>query len=109
MTTNGRTGDASATARLLVELEQSVLETPGTLGSEDKKAAFHGEVAPDLRDYVDKVRNHAYKVTQDDIERLKAGCLSEDQIFELTIATAVGAGLSRWGAGKRALEQGGPA
>jgi alkylhydroperoxidase family enzyme len=50
-------------------------------------------------DYVDTVRLHAYRVTDGQVEALRAAGLSEDEIFELTVATAVGAGLERLDAG----------
>ena len=47
---------------------------------------------PDLlRAWIDKVARHAYKTTDDDVQNLKADGYSEDQIFELTIAAALGA------------------
>jgi len=49
--------------------------------------------------YVETVRRHAYRVTDAQVEALRAAGLSEDEIFELTVATAVGAGLERLDAG----------
>jgi alkylhydroperoxidase family enzyme len=51
--------------------------------------------APELTGYLEKVRKHAYKVTDSDIEQLKAGGLSEDEIFEQTVAAAISEGLRR--------------
>ena len=53
--------------------------------------------------YLEKVRLHAYRVTDGDVEALKAAGLSEDEIFEATVAAAVGAGLARFDAGLRTL------
>jgi alkylhydroperoxidase family enzyme len=53
--------------------------------------------------YLEKVRLHAHKVTDRDVEDLKAAGFSEDEIFEQTISTAVAAGLERLDAGLRAL------
>jgi alkylhydroperoxidase family enzyme len=50
------------------------------------------------------VRRHAYKVTDAQIEALRAADFSEDDIFELTVAAAVGAGLDRLDAGLRTLQ-----
>jgi alkylhydroperoxidase family enzyme len=49
------------------------------------------------------VRRHAYRVTDEDVVELRRRGLSEDEIFELTVATAVSAGLERLEAGLRAL------
>lgn len=46
--------------------------------------------------YLEKVRGRAYTVTDADVETLKAAGLSEDEIFEQTVATAIGEGLRRF-------------
>ena len=53
--------------------------------------------------YTATVQRHAYRVTDTQVEALRAAELSEDEIFELTVAAAVGAGLDRLDAGMRAL------
>ena len=53
--------------------------------------------------YVEKVRLHAYKVTDGDVEKLKAAGFSEDEIFEHTVSAAVAAGIDRLDAGLAAL------
>lgn len=58
---------------------------------------------PALAPYLEKVRLHAYKVTDGDVERLKARGFSEDDVFEHTVSAAVAAGLERLEAGLRAL------
>ena len=50
------------------------------------------------------MRRHAYRVTDAQIEALRAGGFSEDDVFELTVASAVGAGLERLDAGLHALQ-----
>jgi alkylhydroperoxidase family enzyme len=45
--------------------------------------------------YLDKVRERAYAVTDVDVERLEAAGLSEDEIFEQTVAIAIAEGLRR--------------
>ena len=56
-----------------------------------------------MRGYLDTVRRHAFRVTDGDVERLKAAGFSDDEIFEHTVAAAVAAGLERLDAGLRAL------
>lgn len=77
-----------------------------------KKLADAVHVAPATADaaepmsgYVDKLRRHAYRVRDDDIERLCAAGYSEEQIFEVTIAAALGAGDTRLNAGLSALNE----
>jgi alkylhydroperoxidase family enzyme len=53
--------------------------------------------------YLEKVRRHAYKVTDRDVEELKAAGFSEDEIFEQTVSAATAAGLERLDAGLTTL------
>ena len=57
------------------------------------------EAPPELAAYIEKVRLHAYKVTDADVARLKESGFSEDVIFEETVSAAVAAGLFRLEAG----------
>ena len=45
--------------------------------------------------YLAKVRGQAYSVTDADVEQLKAAGSSEDEIFEQTVAVAIGEELRR--------------
>ena len=58
---------------------------------------------PAFAAYLEKVRLHAYKVTDRDVQSLKDAGFSEDEIFEQTVSTAVAAGLERLEAGLGAL------
>jgi alkylhydroperoxidase family enzyme len=60
-----------------------------------KAAQSERPAPPELARYLEKVRLHAYKVTDRDVEELKAAGLSEDEIFEHTVAAATAAGLER--------------
>lgn len=52
--------------------------------------------APDaMAGYLRKVHERAYAVVDGDVETLKAAGLSEDEIFEQTVAAAIGEGLRR--------------
>jgi alkylhydroperoxidase family enzyme len=61
------------------------------------------EVPLELTLYLDKVRRHAYRVTDADIQVLLDAGFSEDEIFEHTVSAAVAAGLERLDAGLRVL------
>lgn len=50
---------------------------------------------PELGAYLEKVRTHAYKVTDADVAALKAAGSTEDEIFEQTVAAAISEGLRR--------------
>ena len=64
----------------------------GTAGRKDAAT----DVPDALRTWVQKVARHAYKTIDDEVDELKAAGYSEDQIFELTIATALGAARGRY-------------
>lgn len=48
----------------------------------------------ELGDYLARVRDHAYTVSDEDVEALKEH-VDEDVIFEQTVAAAIGEGLRR--------------
>jgi alkylhydroperoxidase family enzyme len=61
-----------------------------------RDAAASVPVAPEaMTDYLGKVRERAYTVTDADVAALKEHGLSEDEIFEQTVAVAIGEGLRR--------------
>jgi alkylhydroperoxidase family enzyme len=97
----------SAFAVKLQELERRLLDRPGTLDPAVRRVIGTGGDPPaPLASYVEKVRLHAYKVTDQDIADLRAAGYSEDQIFELTVATAYGAARLRLDRGRAAADGG---
>lgn len=91
----------------LTTLVDAVLKGPGKTTSELRLAvearagALSGgpgtdaKVPDELSSWVEKVARHAYRTTDEDIESLKAAGYSEDQLFELTVAAALGASRAR--------------
>lgn len=61
-------------------------------------------VPEDLHRYTEKVVLNAYKVTDKGIAALREAGYSEDEIFEITMSTAVGTGLTRLEAALGALD-----
>jgi alkylhydroperoxidase/carboxymuconolactone decarboxylase family protein YurZ len=97
-------------APLVRALAESVLLGPGSLPSEVRQAAArNGGLPPELASYVEKVTCHAYMVTDADVEALRQAGYSQDQILELTVSAALGAGLHRVRAAFRALQEAGDA
>jgi alkylhydroperoxidase family enzyme len=81
---------------LIEAIRAAVLDGPGATAPSVRRAAFGGgEVPGQAGGYLDKVRHHPYKVTDADIDALQTTGWSDDAIFELTVATALGAALSR--------------
>jgi alkylhydroperoxidase family enzyme len=56
-----------------------------------------------LRPYLAKVRSAAYTVTDADVDRARAAGVSEDEIFEQTVAAALDEGLRRLDAALEAI------
>ena len=82
---------SDAATRLRAAATTSVLTGAGTTSVERRRAAFDNKnVEEPARALVDKVANTAWKVTDEDVAAAKASGLSEDEIFELTIAAAFG-------------------
>ena len=87
------------------DLERRLLDSPGILDPSVRRAAAEGGDLPDaLAQYVQTVRRHAYKVRDEDVERLIAQGYSEDELFELTVAAAFGAAKARLDSGLDAME-----
>jgi hypothetical protein len=92
------------------ELRQAVAARAAELAGQPGTAATPADVIPaDLREYVDAVSLHAYRITDEDVQALRGAGYSEDAIFELSLGAAVGAGLARLERGLAALrgEKGG--
>jgi alkylhydroperoxidase family enzyme len=58
---------------------------------------------PRLDAYLEKVRAHAYEVTDADVQALKDAGVTEDEIFEQTVAAAIAEGLRRLDAAEGVL------
>jgi hypothetical protein len=59
--------------------------------------------SPVLERYLAKVRARAYTVVDADLEQLLSAGISEDEIFEQTVAVAIREGVRRYDAALRAL------
>ncbi len=82
----------------------ALLRGPATTSPELRQAVAVGSPPPDLTTLVDKIRRHAYEVTDSDLDALR-GRYTEDQLFEIVVAAAFGAAQERLAAGQRALEE----
>ena len=91
-------------------LHDAVLEADPALASATtsrqlRRDAYDGVVEePVLARYVATVRQSAYRVTDADITALRALGLSDDAIFELTVAAALGEAERRLAAGLALLD-----
>jgi hypothetical protein len=83
---------------------EAVLHGPGTTAAALRQAVARGEPPEELRGLVEKIRLHAYRVTDEDLAELRDR-YSEDQLFEVVVAAALGAADVRLRAAMRALEE----
>ncbi len=103
-------------AALTQGLVDSVLTTRGHTPSDLRRAvlararslAARGRALADgvpvpFAGYLDKVALHAYKVGDDDVAALQRAGNSDDAVFEVTVAAALGAALGRLDRGLAAL------
>ncbi|WP_433334823.1 hypothetical protein [Spirillospora sp. CA-294931] len=89
---------------LISDLREAVFESSGRADPAARQAAATGEALPEpWSSYTMKVRDEPWEVTDSDIENLKSAGHSEDEIFEMTVAAAVGASLYALDAGLRTL------
>ncbi len=104
----------------MARLVSDVLATPGDADPSARRAAFDAGAAvargehsspaaaalpPDLEAFVDTVARHAYKVTDRMVAELLAGGHTEDELFEVILAAAVGAGAARLEIGTRVVRE----
>jgi alkylhydroperoxidase family enzyme len=102
-------GDAFSHHRSLVDaLRAAVFEGPGVTQPAARFAAARGEAFDEpMVSYLSKVRDASYRVIDEDVAALRAAGHSEEEIFELTVAVALGEALRGLDAGLDAL-RGGP-
>jgi hypothetical protein len=116
MTESPGGGPYAALTRRLVE---SILTTPGHTTEALRRTVMARAGTPggpsdadglpaELDAYVTKVARHAYRVTDDDITGLQRGGNTDDALFEITVAAAVGAALARLERGLTTLHGGKP-
>ncbi|HKE88755.1 MAG TPA: hypothetical protein VKB45_00375 [Gemmatimonadales bacterium] len=73
-------------------LRQAVEARAASFGSRPGPRA---EVPREWMTFVDRIAQHAYEVTDDDVRVLRQAGYSEQAIFEIAVSAAVGAGLAR--------------
>jgi alkylhydroperoxidase family enzyme len=64
-----------------------------------------GQVPEALREFIVKIAEQPWTVNDEDFAQLRAAGYSDGQLYEVTLAAALGAGLQRFDAGLRALDE----
>ena len=101
-------GKTSGSGDAVQDLRQAVLDAPATTDQALRTAAAAGDALSEpWQSYAAAVRDASYEVTDADIGVLTAAGHTEDEIFEVTVAAAVGAALRCFDAGRHLLGQNG--
>ena len=87
------------------DLMRELLEGPGVTTRSERAAALDGPGPELMQAYLTKVREQSYRVSDEDFDALRAAGVSENAIFELTVAAAVGAASRRLEAARRAMRR----
>ncbi len=100
-------------SKMVDRLAAQTLDGPGEVAAPLRREVAEYAAAPKpgneqipqvLMQYLTKVALHSYRVTDADIAQLKAAGYSEDELYELTVSAALGAGLVRLNQGLALLE-----
>ncbi len=87
------------------EICGAALEAPGQTEPGARLSAFDGGGTSHVAEgFLEKVRTRSFQITATDICTLRDGGISEDAIFELTVAAALGAATARFKARLAAVE-----
>jgi hypothetical protein len=98
-------GSTDPHAALRDRVLQRVLDGPGESDPAIRRAAADRVHVPDeLRSLIDRIHDHAYRVTDEDVARVQAA-YGDDRTFEIIVSGALGASRARLLAGLRALEE----
>ena len=87
----------------LEALRAAILGGPGVLPPSTRAAAAGEDGPPGFDAFVDDIRRHAYRITDEQVAGLLASDKTEDEVFEVTVAAAYGAARRRLDAGLQAL------
>jgi len=100
--------------RLPFSLQQAVdalLTQPGETTSSLRREILErnrfgsGSVPEDIQPLVDKIAHQPWSVNDQDFDRLRAAGHSDGQLYDITLAAALGAALRRFDAGLRAIDE----
>jgi hypothetical protein len=90
-------------ARFRAATAAALLDGPGSLPADVRRAIADGKPPRELQSLVEKIRTHAFTVTDADVEALQH-LYSGDQVFEIILAAAFGAADERLAAARRAVD-----
>ena len=75
----------------IAALIETVLTAPGSTDTSVRESACRGGgLPPILENYVSKVRGESHRITDGDVSHLLGNGYAEDDVFEITVAAALG-------------------
>ncbi|HEV7652687.1 MAG TPA: hypothetical protein VGP26_31415 [Actinophytocola sp.] len=99
-------GDRTDLGDPVENLRHAVLVAPAVTDPGWRAAAATGGELPEpWPSYTGLVRDASHRITDADVARLTAAGRTEDEIYEMTVAAAVGAALRSYDAGRRAQRE----
>ncbi|MBA2542105.1 MAG: hypothetical protein H0V17_20865 [Deltaproteobacteria bacterium] len=95
-----------AVTRLREAVVERVLSGAGKATRDARRAAFDNREVPEAaRSLIDKVTKNAWKVTDEDVAAVRQAGMSDDEIFELAVAAALGQSTRQLDAAFAALDE----
>jgi alkylhydroperoxidase family enzyme len=87
------------------QLEERASKGPGTLDASERTALLHHRDVPaKAAALIQKLRENAYKITDEDYEVLRQAGYSNAQLFELTVCATLASAAERIDAGLAAFD-----
>jgi alkylhydroperoxidase family enzyme len=94
----GDGGTVDAVTRL------TALQHAGAVATGDGNADVLSELGA-AAGIVDAVARHAYRITDEDLDRARAAGWTDHELFDVVVASAVGAGVTRRALGRAAVDR----
>jgi len=85
-------------ARAWERVAEAILESPGALPAYERRAIARGADPPELAPLLEKVRRHAYRIVDADVEAIDV-----DVMLEAVLAASLAAGEERLRAALKAI------
>jgi len=91
-------------SEMVAATRRAVVDGPGAIDTAVRAQVASGQPPAELAALVQKIRDHAYRVTDADVDALRAR-YREDQLFEVIVSAALGAAEDRLTAALSAVER----
>lgn len=86
-------------------METGVVETPVRVGAMAVGGGGHGELVEPYNGLASMIAERSYRVTDQLVDAVRGAAGSDKATFEVVMSASVGAGLRRWDAAVRAIQE----